>query len=323
MISQDTLTHLWLHLGWPLLRLLLYLAIGLLAALFIESLNWTRKLAVVARPLTRFGHLSPLTGASFSVCFISGMAANTMLAEGYANQQISRKELVLANLFNSLPSNFLHLPTTFFIAAPIIKGAAFIYIGLTIGAAILRTLVIAMISRLLLPPSNSDVPASEPPPPKGESPFRAALDNTLKRFHRRIRKIVNYTVPIYILFYFLGEAGFFKAAEQFMTQHLGWMSWLTPQAISILTMQMAAEFTAGLAAAGSLLASGSMEAREIVLVLLIGNVLSSPIRAVRHQYPYYAGIFQPGLAAELILFSQSFRALSIALVAVAYYTLSI
>ncbi len=321
MITQDTLTHLWLHLGWPLLRLLIYLAIGLLAALFIESLNWTRKLAVVARPLTRFGHLSPLTGASFSVCFISGMAANTMLAEGYANQQISRKELVLANLFNSLPSNFLHLPTTFFIAAPIIKGAAFVYIGLTVGAAVLRTLVIAVISRSLLPPANSEIPASAPAP-TGENPFRAALNNTLKRFHRRIRKIVNYTVPIYILFYVLSEAGFFKAAEQFMGQHLGWLSWLTPQALSILTMQMAAEFTAGVAAAGSLLASGSMEAREIVLVLLIGNVLSSPIRAIRHQYPYYAGIFKPGLAAELILFSQSFRALSIALIAAVYYTLS-
>lgn len=321
MITQDTLIHLWLHLGWPLLRLLLYLAIGLLAALFIESLNWTRKLAIVARPLTRFGHLSPLTGASFSLCFFSGMAANTMLAEGYANQKLSRKELILANLFNSLPSNFLHLPTTFFIAAPIIKGAAVVYIGLTISAAVLRTLFIAVVGRMLLPKTNGETVYNELPTDP-EHPFRAALKNTLKRFKRRIRKIVTYTVPIYILFYFLTEAGFFKAAEHFIGQHLAWMSWLTPQALSILTFQMAAEFTAGLAAAGSLLASGSMEPKEIVLVLLIGNVLSSPIRAIRHQYPYYAGIFKPALAAELILFSQSFRALSIALVAFMYYTLS-
>jgi hypothetical protein len=60
----------------------------------------------------------------------------------------------------------------------------------------------------------------------------------------------------------------------------------------------------------------------VSLVLLIGNVLSSPIRAIRHQYPYYAGIFKPGLAAQLILFSQTFRALSIALMAFLYYTLS-
>ena len=319
MITQETLTHLWLHLGWPLLRLLIYLAIGLLAALFIESLNWTRKLAIVARPLTRFGHLSPLTGASFSLCFFSGMAANTMLAEGFSNKQLSRKELILANLFNSLPSNFLHLPTTFFIAAPIIKGGAFIYIGLTVSAAVLRTLFIAFLGRLMLPADNSEILRTELPPDPA-NPFRSALRNTMKRFKRRIRKIVSYTVPVYILFYALNEAGFFTAAERFMGQHLSWLSWLSPQALSILTFQMAAEFTAGLAAAGSLLASGSMSMQEIVLVLLIGNILSSPIRAIRHQYPYYAGIFKPVLAAELIFFSQSFRALSIALVTIMYYS---
>ena len=321
MIAPDTLNHLWLHLGWPLLRLLVYLAIGLLVALFIESLNWTRKLAVIARPLTRFGHFSPLTGASFAVCFFSGMAANVMLAEGYANRQLNRRELILANLFNSLPSNILHLPTTFFIAAPLIKGAAIIYIGLTIGAAILRTLLIALLARMLLPAGNSDEIASAGlPPAPAHHPFRAALRNTVKRFKRRIRKIAGYTVPIYILFYALTEAGFFTAAERFMGQHLSWLSWLSPQALSILTFQMAAEFTAGLAAAGSLLASGTMRMEEIVLVLLIGNILSSPIRAIRHQYPYYAGIFKPALAAELILFSQGFRVLSIALIAFLYYS---
>ncbi|MCL2791342.1 MAG: hypothetical protein FWD79_12015 [Desulfobulbus sp.] len=321
MITPETLTHLWSHLGWPLLRLLVYLAIGLLVALFIESLNWTRKLAIIARPLTRFGHLSPLTGASFSVCFFSGMAANTMLAEGYANQQLSRKELILANLFNSLPNYFLHLPTTFFIAAPIIKSAAFIYIGLTIGAAILRTLFIALLARMLLPAGNGEMAATDLPPAPAD-PFRAALRNTIKRFKRRIRKIVGYTVPIYILFYALTEAGFFTAAERFMGQHVSWLSWLSPQALSILTFQMAAEFTAGLAAAGSLLANGSMRMEEIVLVLLIGNILSSPIRAIRHQYPYYAGIFKPVLAAELILFSQGFRSVSIAMIAFLYYFLT-
>ncbi len=322
MISHDTFIHLWLHLGWPLLRLLIFLAIGLLAALFIESLNWTRKMAMVAQPLTRFGHLSPLTGAAFSMCFFSGIAANTMLAEGYNTKQLSRKELILANLFNSLPANFLHLPTTFFIAVPIIKGAAFIYIGLTVSAAIVRTLCIALLGRILLPATNAEAVQAELPPDSSH-PFRSALQNTLKRFKRRIRKIVSYTVPIYIFFYYLAEAGFFTAADRFMAQHLSWLAWLSPQAISILTFQVAAEFTAGLAAAGSLLANGSMSIREIVLVLLIGNILSSPIRAVRHQYPYYAGIFKPVLAAELLFFSQGFRAISIAFVTILYYIITV
>ena len=54
-----------------------------------------------------------------------------------------------------------------------------------------------------------------------------------------------------------------------------------------------------------------MQSHEVVLALLAGNVLASPLRALRHQYPYLAGIFKPALAAELIVWSQSFRALSI------------
>jgi len=49
-------------------------------------------------------------------------------------------------------------------------------------------------------------------------------------------------------------------------------------------------------------------------------MIAPEIAAIRHQYPYYAGIFKPVLAAELIFFSQSFRALSIALVTIMYYS---
>ncbi|MCI5145188.1 MAG: hypothetical protein D3923_06560, partial [Candidatus Electrothrix sp. AR3] len=138
MSDPDILLLLWQKLGWPLIRLLAFISVGLLVAGFIEALKWTRKMAVVATPLIRFGHLSDITGAAFSMAFFSGIAANTMLAEAYEQKTISRKELVLANMFNSLPTYFLHLPTTFFIAVPLIKGAAVIYIGLTLGAALLR-----------------------------------------------------------------------------------------------------------------------------------------------------------------------------------------
>ena len=104
-----------------------------------------------------------------------------------------------------------------------------------------------------------------------------------------------------------------------MASHLSFLSWLSPKAVTIITLQVAAEFTAGLAAAGALLQNGSMDYQHVVLALLVGNVLSSPIRAMRHQFPYYAGIFNPRLALQLIAFSQTFRTLSIALVALAYY----
>ncbi len=316
MMTPDTIfLELWTGVGWPLARLLLFISLGLMVANFIEALNWTQKIAFLAQPLTRFGHLSALTGASFSMAFFSGAAANTMLAEGYDTKVLTKKELVLANLFNSLPTYFLHLPTTFFIAAPLIKGAAVVYVGLTFGAAILRTLFITFLAHFLLPKPQEVYIL----PQKAEHRnVKAAAAQTWKRFKQRMRKIIRFTVPIYIVFYFFNQIGLFAALEQFMATHLIWLAWLSPQAISIIALHMAAEFSAGLAAAGAMLDDGTMQTREIILALLIGNIFSSPIRAVRHQFPYYAGIFTPKLAGQLIFFSQSFRTLGIACMTVLY-----
>ncbi|HHB75278.1 MAG TPA: hypothetical protein ENK84_01870 [Desulfobulbus sp.] len=319
METALSLTQLWHHLGWPLVRMLLYISIGLLFANFIEALNWTRKIAFLARPLTKFAHLSPLTGASFSMAFFSGISANTMLSEGFSKKEIPKKELILANLFNSLPTYFLHLPTTFCIIAPLIKSAAFTYMGLTFSAALLRTMAISLISHFLLPRQKK---SSVQQQTHRESDLQTAWQRTWKRFQRRIKKIIRFTVPIYILFYIFTRIGLFDHLTHFMADHLGFLSWLSPQAMSIVALHVAAEFTAGLAAAGALLASGAMNNREIILALLVGNILSSPVRAIRHQFPYYAGIFKPGLATQLILFSQIFRLASITTVTLLYLVLT-
>ena len=315
----DTLALLWRELGYPLVRLLAFLSIGLIVAGFIEAMNWTRKMSVVTAPMIRFGHLSDLTGAAFSMAFFSGVTANTMLSEAYDQGKLSKKELLLANMFNSLPAYFLHLPTTFFLTLSLIKGAAFIYIGLTLGAALLRTLGIAVLSHFLLGSKNLTGTHGQK---KTESvSFRQAGKRTLARFKKRIRKIIRLTFPIYIVFFWLSEEGMFQLLEEFMADHLSFLSWLSPKAVSIIALQIAAEFSAGLVAAGALLQDGTMTYKEIVFTLLIGNVLSSPIRAVRHQFPYYAGIFKPRLALQLIVFNQSFRAFSIVLVTLLYFWL--
>ncbi len=285
---------------------------------FIEALNWTQGVAKLAGPLIRIGNLSETTGASFSMAFFSGVSANTMLAEAYEQKKISKRELALANLFNSLPTYFLHLPTIFFITAPLIKGAAFIYVGLTFGAAILRTCMILIISRFLLPRPNKIV-SSQRHDILERVNVSAAWRKTWIRFKKRIKTIVIFTVPIYTGIFFLTRMGMFNVLKAFMSEHLAFLSWLDPQSIGIVLFHVAAEFTAGVVAAGALLNAGSLGYREIVLALLVGNVLSSPMRAARHQFPYYAGIFSPRLALELIFYSQFFRVGSIIIIGVVYY----
>ncbi|MBB5346341.1 hypothetical protein JWG42_00635 [Desulfoprunum benzoelyticum] len=317
-LSADTFLTLWDRLIWPLLRLIASISVGLMIANFIESLNWTRRIAFLARPLIRFGHLSDTTGASFSLAVFSGVSANTLLAEAYDQEKIGKAELVLANLFNSLPTFFVHLPTMFFITVPLIKGAAFVYVGLTLMAALLRTFSIVIVSRFLL--SKPDT--HEGPAPAGAGTavdWRQAMRKSWLRFKKRIRKILFVTVPIYIIVYIMNRIGFFTELEQASAAYLSFIPGLTPHAMGIITLQMASELTAGVAAAGALLQDGKMEYREIILALLVGNILSSPLRAVRHQFPYYAGIFKPKVATELIVCNQAFRVFSLVLVAAAYF----
>jgi hypothetical protein len=131
-----------------------------------------------------------------------------------------------------------------------------------------------------------------------------------------------FTVPIYTVVFALNRFGMFDLLEEWLSQHVSFLAWLHPESLGVVALQLTAEISAGMAAAGALLDNGSLETRQVVLALLAGNVLSSPMRAVRHQFPFYAGVFRPRLAAELIIFNQAFRTGSIILVGLFYYFLT-
>ena len=71
------------RLGLPLLRLMGFITIGLLAGQVIEAMGWTREVAVIARPLFRYSKMGNHCSAAFTMAFISGAAANAMLLEFY------------------------------------------------------------------------------------------------------------------------------------------------------------------------------------------------------------------------------------------------
>ncbi|MFC1837232.1 hypothetical protein ACFLYW_00940 [Thermodesulfobacteriota bacterium] len=318
MEQPDILIILWQGLGWPLLRLVFFISLGLLIGNIIESLNWTHSIARIASPLVRRAHLSDITGASFSMAFFSAVTANTMLSEAYEQGNLSRQELIFANLFNSLPTYFLHLPTLFFLAVPMLKEVAFVYVGLTLLAAFLRTLCILFVGRVMLS-GNKEHCITCRLDENTASSVSQALRKAWLRFQKRIRRILLITIPIYTIVFLLQRSGMFVQLEEWLAGHVGFLSWLHPESLGVVALQLTAEISAGLAAAGALLDNGSLGPRQVVLALLAGNVLSAPMRAVRHQFPFYAGIFQPKLAVELITYNQLFRTGSIILVGIFYY----
>lgn len=321
-MEQAILLDLWSNLVWPLLRLLFLVSLGLVVANFIESLNWTHRLSSLARPLIRAGRLSSIAGASFTMAFFSGVSANSMLAEAFDQGKLFKRELVLANLFNSLPRFFLHLPTVFFLTVPLIQGAALIYVGITFCAALLQTSGVILLGRVILPHNHDQgVVASGGSPEKVT--WRQAAQKCWQRFKKRIRRLLKFMVPVYILFFLLNRLDFFDLVEEFLADKAGFLDWLPAKSLSIVIMHITAEFSAGLAAASALLADNSLTYNEVVMALLVGNVLAAPIRAFRHQFPYYLGIFPSGLALELVGVSQAARIVCIVIVSFVYFRLII
>jgi hypothetical protein len=310
-----TSQRLYDKLAYPVLRLLCYLAAGLLIGQLIEGLGWTAKVARWVSPLTRWGHLKPESGAAFVSSFVSGIVANTMLMGLHQEGKLTRKELVLSYLVNNgLPIFLVHLPTTFVIVVSLAGKAGLVYLCITFSAACLRTVGALLFTRVTMPaPQRTD---SGPEAAAKEAKTKAT-NSILKTFHSRFIRIVLYTIPIYVLIFLLNEWGVFmwlrKGAAGLLT-----VDFFPVEAASVIVFAVAAEFSSGFAAAGALLDAGTLSVKQASIALIVGTIASSPIRAVRHQLPTHTGIFSLKLGGELLLLSQSLRVVSLILVSIPY-----
>ena len=296
---------------WPLLRLLGFLAVGLLVGQAVESSGWAARLAVLARPLMRWGRLGDESGAAFTAAFLSATTANAMLMTFHQEGKLSSREMWLSYLVNSgLPVFLLHLPTTFFIVVPITRSAGVAYLTIQLVSACLRTLGFLLASRMAFPVRETG-PVPSQPPAKG------LAKGILEKFRRRFTRVVFYAVPIYVLIFAVNQQGFFDWLREAAA---GWVSseFLPVEAASVVVFSIAAEFTSGIAAAGALLDAGALSTEQTVLALILGSIVATPIRAIRHQLPGHAGIFSPRLGLQLLVTSQVMRIASLVAVTAVY-----
>ncbi len=304
----------------PLLRLLGFIALGLVVGQAIEATGWTRRLAVVAAPLFRFSNLGARCSAAFTTAFFSGVAANAMLLGFYKEEKITRRQLYLSNLMNQLPTYFLHLPTTFFVVVPLTGRAGVIYFLLTFAALVGRTVLVSVYGRVFCRADCRQKAVADAPPPAGAR--RRGWDDVMASIRRRLpgrlTRIAVYVVPIYLFVFLVNAMGGFAAAQQLLGRFVV-TSVLPVESLSVVILSFAAEFTSGFAAAGALMDAGVLTVKQTVIALVAGNVVAFPLRALRHQLPHYMGIFSPKMGLQLLLLGQGMRVVSLIVIGLAYY----
>lgn len=299
----------------PILRLLCYLAMGVLAGQILEALGWISAMAKLAGPVAKWGHLTSESSGALIAGFVSGILANSMLMNFFAEEKIARKELKVAYLLNTaVPTFILHLPSTLFVVASLAGTAGLLYLALSFLAACLRSAGLLLYSRTVLPAPAVTAVLDSDEPRRGT---RKVAGTIWAQFRSRFARVVLYTVPIYIIIFLVNEFGLFQWLRQATA---GWLSQeiLPVEAAGVVVFALAAEFSSGMAAAGALLDSGSLTVKQTTLALILGTIVAAPIRALRHQLPAQVGLFNLALGSELLLMSHLLRIASLLAVAVPF-----
>lgn len=318
-IQELDATRIVSRLLWPLTRLMIFITAGLLIGQIIEATGWIKAMAVLARPLFRFGRLGDHCSSAFTAAFFSGVTANAMLLDFFKDEHITRRQLFLSNFINQLPAFFLHLPTTFFIVIPLTGWAGALYFLITFLAVVLRTILILFYGRVALSPLGKETGNPGENATKRKNNNLSTVWGRIKsRLPRRIAGIAVYVVPIYTVVFMFNAMGFFQLMREALAGYVV-TNFMPMESLSVIILSFAAEFTSGFAAAGALLEAGVLTVKQTVLALLIGNILAFPVRALRHQLPRYIGIFSPKMGTQLLLLGQGFRVSSIMLVGIIYY----
>jgi len=319
LIEALNLVTVFKRLFVPLIRLLVFIALGLILGQYLELSGLTKKLSILARPLFRFGKLGDRCGSAFTTAFVSGVAANGMLLEFYQDEKISKNQVYLTNFVNHLPAYFLHLPTTFFIVLPLTGAAGLIYFCITLLATLLRVFLFLLYGHLFFAqPEEYRFHSSKIKPSVKRK--NEIWQGIRKKLPGRITKVFMWILPIYIFIYVVNAAGLFKFLNSALSGFI--VTKVVPvESLSVVILSFVAEFTSGFAAAGALLDSGVITIKQTVIALLTGNIVAFPIRAIRHQLPRYIGIFSPKMGTGMLLMGQFFRVTSIIFVGVCYYLL--
>jgi len=156
-----------------------------------------------------------------------------------------------------------------------------------------------------------------------ESPKRKSfrfVDIIKTKLPNRLVDVATYVVPIYIAVFLLNTMGVFEWTQQWFVRTVS-ITFIPVEALSLVVLSFAAEFTSGFATAGALLHQGVLSTQQAVMALLIGNIVAFPIRALRHQLPRLLGIFAPKMGIQLLLLGQGFRIASLVVVGAVYYCL--
>ena len=267
----------------------------------LENLGWTKRIGWIAKPFSRLGRLKDASGVSFIVSFGSPSSANAMLMQLYRENKIDKKEMYIASLANTFPSALMHWRSMLPVLIPLLGLIGIVYFGIYILIGFLKTIAVLIVGRFILKDNTKQFQTENEKPGFVKMKSVDLLMKSVKQGWPLMRRVFFITIPVTILVFYLVDLGVFE----WLTTQIQGVTRFFPVPVEGLSISAAyfGHTVAAYTIAGNMLAAGVISAKNIILSMLLGQVLSSVVSSFRHSAPYYIGIFGVKLGAELLFYS--------------------
>ena len=317
----------WPRKGFLLAELSLFIALGVVLAQVLEVSGIVGYLAIIAWPVTKLGKLEKETAPAFLMAFQSGAIANSMLVSSRSDGSIDGRQLYTSVFVVSCLSLFAHLPTYVLPIGSVLGAEATVAIfGVRLVAIVLEIILVLTVSRFIMKPwltrraqvgtsavTPEQLAAAEESRRKAEARIqrRAGFWVTVwKRSRRTLVRLLVLLIPTYAVMAILEYSGFFRWLTK-AAPGLFRFSFLPVESMAVIPAQAMSLYN-GAVAAANFVDSGSMTVQQAVLTILIGSIVTAPVRTLKHALPTYLAVLGPRAGLVMAVSAQVLRVVFLA-----------
>jgi hypothetical protein len=300
LLTVFVFTQLPLSVNLKVLQRLVRLTLMVGAATFVGTIfeirNWTGFARLLLKPLINFARLPQIVGAAMITALFSNYAAGGVLAGSFAEGRISRFEMRVGAICNSYAAYVSH---SFRIMYPVIGALGLpglYYFGLIFGAGFLITLTALTVCRYR-PQSAISADNGTAATNIDERTTAAEMlswPQTLTKswvISRNVLiRVLWVTIPLYLLASYFNCIGIFQVWKEFVPEVAA--PFFPPEVLAIMAARLGGLVSAA-GVAFELHSHGSIGCAQILLALLVGNLITNPVRMLRRSLPTAMGIFPP------------------------------
>ncbi len=290
--------------------LLLMVGIAAMIGSIIEARRWHLVFGYILGGFARAMRLPPIVSIAMPTALYSNAAANSMLVASHAEGKINRSALIAGGMANSYLAYVSHslrvvypvigaigIPGLFYFGGQFTVGLMFILCVLLWNRR--RTVRRSRSDETGLSPEE-DLTAAEPKALGWKDAFRMGC----RRVCTILFRMLCLTIPLMLLIEWLTKQGLFEFWERHAPD---WVHRIFPsELMGIVFAQIGGLVQAATVAAG-LRDMGAVTNPQILLAMLVGSMVGTPIRTLRRNLPSALGIFPAKEAFTIVLGMQLSR----------------